>query len=62
MMDERRISEAEFDAAVDQIMKKMIDEPKLEGMARLLVSMTGHMFTSEMKEILFPKENKEDAE
>ena len=62
MMDERRITEAEFDAAVKQVMEELISNPKIEGMAKLMIPMTGHMFTDDMKKILFPKENKKATE
>lgn len=61
-MDERRISKIEFDSAVHQVTEKMISDPKLEGMAKLMVPLTGSMFADEMKKILFPEENKEAAE
>lgn len=52
------INKAEFEAAAEKVMDDMIKNPKLEGMAKLLIPMTGHMFADEMKKILFP-ENKE---
>ena len=61
MMDERRISELEFDGAMQQVTKEMVEDPKLEGIAKLMIPLTGSMFADKMKKILFPKENKEAA-
>lgn len=52
------INEAEFDAAKDKVVDDMMNDPKLEGMAKLLIPMTGITFAAKMKEILF-HENKE---
>lgn len=61
-MDERRIDKAEFDAAKETILKEMMNDPDLDGMAKLLVPMTGVTFATKMEKILFPEENKEAAE
>ena len=61
-MDERRISKEEFETAAKQVMEQMVADPKLEGMAKLMVPLTGRMFADDMKKILFPEENKEAAE
>lgn len=52
----------EFDAAVQQVIHNQVSDPKLEGLGKLLISMTGAIFAKEVKEILFGKteENKED--
>ena len=54
------INEAEFDAAREKVMEELMNDPKIDGMAKLLVPMTGVMFATKMKEILFPEKNKED--
>ena len=55
-MEERRITEQEFDEAVVQAMQNIANNPRLEGMASLVVPLTGMAFASEMKKILFKKE------
>ena len=60
-MNERRINEEEFNEAMHKVMDEMMNDPDLDGMAKLLVPMTGVSFATKMKKILFP-EDKEDAE
>ena len=61
-MDERCISKAEFNEAMKKVMDDMMNDPDLDGMAKLLVPMTGVSFATKMEKILFPEEKKEDAE
>lgn len=56
-MDERRISKAEFKEAQEKVMKDMMNDPDLDGMAKLLIPMTGVTFATKMAAILFPKED-----
>lgn len=58
----KMVTAEEFDAAVKQVIHNQVSDPKLEGLGKLLISMTGAIFAKEVKEILFGKteENKED--
>ena len=55
-MEEKRITEQEFNKAVEQVMQNMVNDPKLDVGAKLIVPLTGMAFASEMKKILFEKE------
>ena len=59
-MDEKRISKAEFDAAVNQVMNNLLEDPRLEGELKLMIPLTGMTFAGEMGKILF-SEDKESA-
>ena len=59
MSEEKRITKEEFDNAVKQVMEELVKDEELEGMAKLMIPMTGAMFASKMKTILF-KDNKEE--
>ena len=52
------IDEKEFDVAKDKVINEMINDPEHEGIAKLIITMTGVIFATKMKEILFGK-NKE---
>lgn len=54
------VTAEEFDAAVQQVIHNQVSDPKLEGLGKLLIPMTGAIFAKEVKEILFGKteENK----
>lgn len=58
----KMVTAEEFDAAVQQVIHNQVSDPKLEGLGKLLIPMTGAIFAKEVKEILFgkTKENKED--
>lgn len=58
----KMVTVEEFDAAVQQVIHNQVSDPKLEGLGKLLILMTGAIFAKEVKEILFGKteENKED--
>lgn len=60
-MEERTITKAEFDAAVNKVTEDQASDPKLEGMAKFVALLTGRVFADKIKEILFPEEqeNKE---
>lgn len=57
--EEKRITKKEFDEAVAQVMADMAADDDFEGMAKLMVPLTGAMFASKMSAILF-KDNKEE--
>lgn len=57
-MEEKRISVKEFDDAVVKVMESMVEDEKITGMAKLMIPLTGGMFASKMKKILF--ENNEE--
>lgn len=61
-MKERKITEQEFNKAVEQVMQNMVNDPKLDVGAKLMVPLTGMAFVSEMKKILFKKEETETNE
>lgn len=52
----------EFDAAVKQVIHDQVSDPKLDGMGKVLIPMTGAIFASDIRKILFgiTEENKED--
>lgn len=52
------INKSEFDAAMKKVMEDMCNDPKIDGIAKMLIPLTGMTFAAKMKEILFP-ENKE---
>ena len=56
---EKLIDRAEFRKAMIEVMCKQMNEPELEGTAKLLVSMIGTKITGEMEEILFGKKDQE---
>lgn len=51
--EEKRITKDEFDKAVIETMEHFSNEDKLEGPAKLAVTLSGTMFASKMKQILF---------
>lgn len=54
--EEKRITRAEFKEAVKTVVDEMIADPNIEGMAKLLIPMTGAMFADKMEAVLFGKE------
>lgn len=52
------INKAEFDAAMKKVAEDVTNDPKVEGMAKLIMPLTGMTFACKMADILFP-ENKE---
>ena len=55
---EIHINKAEFDAAMKKVAEDMANDPRLEGMSKMLMPLTGMTFASKMADILFT-ENKE---
>lgn len=56
-MEEKKISKVEFDEAVKQAIHEQVNDPGIEGMGKLLIPMTGVLFATKVKEILFGKED-----
>ncbi len=56
------VTAEEFDAAVKQVIHEQVNDPKLDGMGKLLIPLTGTIFASDVRKILFgtTEENKED--
>lgn len=54
--EEKRITREEFQAAVHAAVEDIVDDPKAEGMAKLMIPLTGMTFAAKMEEILFGKE------
>lgn len=52
------INKAEFDAAMKKVAEEMTNDPKIEGMGKMLIPLTGMTFAAKMADILFA-ENKE---
>lgn len=50
--EEKRINREEFQTAVEDI----ANDPKTEGMAKLMIPLTGMAFAAKIEEILFGKE------
>ena len=61
-MEEKKITMAEFDAAVVKTTEKLVKDERMEGMAAFLIPMTGTMFAKEMRDILFPEDETEGNE
>lgn len=61
-MNEKTITKAEFDMAIAAVTEKMVNDDRLEGMAKFLAPMTGTLFAKEMREILFPEDETEGSE
>lgn len=61
-MDEKKITKAEYDKAVMEVMKCEINDPKLEGLGKLLIPMVGMIFAKKIATVLFgtDDENKEE--
>lgn len=62
-MDEKKITKAEYDKAVMEVMKREINDPNLEGMGKLLIPMVGMIFVKKIAAVLFggDVENKEEG-
>ena len=58
----KMVTAEEFDAAVKQVIHEQVNDPKLDGMGKLLIPLTGTIFASDVRKILFgtTEENKED--
>lgn len=54
--EEKRITREEFETAVHLSVEKLVNDPKVEGMAKFLIPTIGMTFAFQMKEILFGKE------
>lgn len=52
------INKAKFDAAMKKVVEDIANDPRLEGMSKMLMPLTGMTFACKMADILFP-ENKE---
>lgn len=59
VMEEKRITEEQFDKAVKDAMEAFMNDEELKGMAKLMVPLTGTLFAGKMREFLFG-ENKEE--
>ena len=53
--EEKRINREEFQAAVHAAVENIMNDPKIEGMGKILVPMVGMTFAGQMEEILFGK-------
>lgn len=62
-MNEKKITKAEYDKAVMEVMKHEINDPNLEGMGKLLIPMVGMIFAKKISAVLFggDVENKEEG-
>lgn len=54
--EEKRITRAEFKAAVGAAFNDFANDPKTEGMALVVITLAGMTFAEKMEEILFGKE------
>ena len=61
-VQQKMVTAEEFDAAVKQVIHDQVSDPKLDGMGKLLIPLTGAIFAKDVKKILFgeTEENKED--
>ena len=53
MSEEKRISREEFDEAVKTVTDDFLKDKDHDGMAKMMVLLTGMMFAGKVKEILF---------
>lgn len=62
VQQKKMVTVEEFDAAVKQVIHDQVSDPKLDGMGKLLIPLTGVIFAKDVKKILFgeTEENKED--
>lgn len=62
VQQKKMVTAEEFDAAVKQVIHDQVSNPKLDGMGKLLIPLTGAIFAKDVKKILFgeTEENKED--
>lgn len=62
VQQKKMVTVEEFDAAVKQVIHDQVSNPKLDGMGKLLIPLTGVIFAKDVKKILFgeTEENKED--
>ena len=62
VQQKKMVTAEEFDAAVKQVIHDQVSDPKLDGMGKLLIPLTGVIFAKDVKKILFgeTEENKED--
>lgn len=54
----KMVTVEEFDAAVKQVIHDQVSDPKLDGMGKLLIPLTGVIFAKNVKKILFGKPKK----
>lgn len=54
----KMVTAEEFDAAVKQVIHDQVSDPKLDGMGKLLIPLTGAIFAKDVKKILFGKPKK----
>lgn len=55
-MSEKKITAEKFDDAVKQAMEEIVDDPEIEGVAKLLIPLVGIAFTRYVRKILFGEE------
>ena len=62
VQQKKMVTAEEFDAAVKQVIHDQVSDPKLDGMGKLLIPLSGAIFAKDVKKILFgeTEENKED--
>lgn len=62
VVEEKAITQAEYNKAVKEVMQKEISDPKLEGMGKVLIPMVGMIFAKKIAAVLFGSEaeDKED--
>ena len=51
------INESEFNAAVKKTMDDIFDDPKIDGMTRLTITLSGMTFAEKMRKYLFKNES-----
>ena len=61
-MSEKKITKAEYDKAVMEVMTKEVNDPNLIGAGKFLIPMVGMIFAKKISSALFGSEdeNKED--
>ena len=62
-MSEKKITKAECDKAVMEVMTQEVNDPNLKGAGKFLIPMVGMIFAKKISSVLFGSEdeNKEDS-
>ena len=60
--DSTTITKEQFDNAVVETMNELVDDPRIEGMSKLLIPLTGMALAGHMREKLFGKPDDNETE
>ena len=62
-MSEKKITKAEYDKAVMEVMAQEVNDPNLKGAVKFIITMVAMIFAKKISSVLFGSEdeNKEDS-